>query len=263
MCETSAANSPQVESVLAIISAMPEEIATVLESLTDVTKREAGGRQLHAGRFLGEPVVVAFSRWGKVAAAVTVTQLIASYPVKRVVFTGVAGGVRHGIRIGDVVVGTGLIQHDMDTRPLFARYEVPLLGKAVFETDPGMRERLIQAARGFLTDDLAAAVAEGERAFHGISSPRAIQGTIASGDKFFSSSAEVENLRLRLPEVCCVEMEGAAAAQVCDEYDIPFGIVRTISDSADESAVSDFPRFTGAIARHYCVGILRRFVGSL
>jgi adenosylhomocysteine nucleosidase len=251
---------PQVQFVLAIISAMPEEISAIVESLTDVTRLEAGRRQFHAGRFLGEPAVVAFSRWGKVAAAATVTQLIASYPVKQIVFTGVAGGVRRGIGIGDVVVGSGLIQHDMDARPLFARHEVPLLGKSVFNTDAGMRKRLINAARDFLLDDLTAAVADDERTFFEISTPQAVQGLVASGDKFFSNAAEVDELRLRLSEVCCVEMEGAAAAQVCDEYGIPFGIVRTISDSADESAVRDFPRFTQAIARHYCLGILRRFV---
>ena len=93
--------------VLAILSAMPDEIAAIVESLDDVTTRKLGSRQYHAGKLQGTPVVAVFSGWGKVAAAATTTQLIASYDVTDLVFTGVAGAVQHGLSIGDVVVGTG------------------------------------------------------------------------------------------------------------------------------------------------------------
>src|SRR6267154_455093 len=77
-----------------------------------------------------------------------------------------------------------------------------------------------------------------------------------------TGGAEVQDLRQRLPEVCCVEMEGAAVAQVCDEYAIPFAVVRTISDSADENSVHDFPRFSREIARHYLIGALARYLAA-
>ncbi len=246
--------------MLAILSAMPDEITAIVESLAGVTTRTLGSRQYHAGTFQGPAVVVVFSGWGKVAAAATATQLIASYEVTGIVFTGVAGAVQHALAIGDVVVGTQLIQHDLDASPIFPRYEVPLLGKALLGTDTGLRGRLHAAAQGFLQEDLAAAVAQSSRDWFRISSPRVIEGMIASGDQFIDSAEEIDALRGRLPEVACVEMEGASVAQVCEEYAMPFGIVRTISDAADENAAHDFPRFVREIAGQYSLGILARLL---
>jgi adenosylhomocysteine nucleosidase len=249
--------------MLAIVSAMAEEIASVIQSLSNVKIREFGRRQFHIGTLHDVEVAAVFSRYGKVAAAATVTQLLTSYPVTSLVFGGVAGGARAGLAIGDIVVATELVQHDMDARPLFPRYEVPLLGKARFATNPVLREQLAAAAKTFLTYDLNSQVAPGEREFFKIVSPKVVEGLVASGDKFFASKSEVHELRGRMPEVCCVEMEGAAVAQVCYEYAIPFAVVRTISDSADENAVHDFPRFAREIAQHYSLGVLSRFLPEL
>jgi adenosylhomocysteine nucleosidase len=239
---------------------MPDEIAAIVESLAGVTTRTLGSRQYHSGAFHGVPVVAVFSGWGKVASAATTTQLIATCAATEIVFSGVAGAVRHGSSIGDVVIGTELIQHDMDATPIFPRYEVPLLGKSLLATDTGMRTRLRHAAHEFLQQDLAAMVAQVERDWFGISAPKAIEGVIASGDQFFDSVEEIDDLRRRLPQVVCVDMEGAAVAQVCAEYAVPFAIVRTLSDSADENAPQDFQRFSREISGHYSLGILTRFV---
>jgi len=246
--------------VLAILSAMPDEIAAIVESLTDVSTQTRGSRQYHAGNFQGTRIVVVFSGWGKVAAAATTTQLISSYDVTDIVFSGVAGAVQHGLSIGDVVVGTELIQHDLDASPIFPRYEVPLLGKAMLATDAGLRARLRAAAEAFLRHDLAVVVPQSSRDWFRISSPRVVEGVIASGDQFIDSAGEIDDLRERLPKVACVEMEGAAVAQVCDEYSVPFGVVRTISDAADENAPHDFARFARDIAGQYSLGILTRFL---
>jgi adenosylhomocysteine nucleosidase len=249
--------------VLAIVSAMPEEISLVVESLGATRTIEHGRRTFHSGIFHGVETVAVFSRWGKVAAAATVTQLIASFPVSRLVLSGVAGGVRHGLSIGDVVVGTGLIQHDLDPSPIFPRYEVPLLGKSLLEPHPDIRERLTRAAEAFLLEDLATHVAPAQLESFLTRAPRVVEGVIASGDKFFASAVEAAELRGRLPLVACVEMEGAAVAQVCEEYGVPFGVVRTLSDSADERSEHDFPRFIREVARHYSAGILGRFAETL
>ena len=246
--------------MLAIMSAMPEEITAILASLAGVTTRTLGSRQYHAGGFHGVPVVAVFSGWGKVAAAATTAQLIASCDATEIVFAGVAGAVRHGSSIGDVVIGTELIQHDLDASPIFARYEVPLLGKSLLATDAGLRGRLRNAAHEFLRQDLATMVAQRERDWFGISAPKVLEGVIASGDQFFDSVEEIADLRQRLPQVVCVDMEGAAVAQVCEEYAVPFAIVRTLSDSADENAPHDFQRFSREISGHYSLGILTRFV---
>jgi adenosylhomocysteine nucleosidase len=249
--------------VLAIVSAMPEEISLVVDSLVGAKTIEHGRRTFHSGIFHGVETVAVFSRWGKVAAAATVTQLIASFPVSRLVLSGVAGGVRHGLSIGDVVIGTGLIQHDLDPSPIFPRYEVPLLGKSLLEPDPAVRDRLTRAAETFLGEDLASQVASAQLENFLIRSPRVVEGVIASGDKFFASAQEAGELRSRLPDVACVEMEGAAVAQVCEEYGVPFGVVRTLSDSADERSAHDFPRFIREVARHYSAGILARFAAGV
>jgi len=246
--------------VLAILSAMTDEITAVVDSLTEATARTMGRRRYHAGNLAGTPVVVVFSGWGKVAAATTATQLITAYDVTDMVFTGVAGAVHHGLSIGDVVVGTDLIQHDMDFTPIFPRYEVPLLGKATLVTDVGLRARLCAAAKAFLQEDLSTAVPQSSREWFRISSPQVVEGVVASGDKFFDSAEEIAALRARLPQVACVDMEGAAVAQVCEDCSVPFGIVRIISDLADEKAPHDFPRFSREIAGQYSLGILSRLL---
>jgi len=107
-----------------------------------------GGRQFHSGTLHGVETVAVFSRWGKVAAAATVTQRLASYAVDEILFTGVASGIQRDLSIGDVVVATELIQHDLDASPIFPRYEVPLLGRSRLATDPGIYGETDEGSRG-------------------------------------------------------------------------------------------------------------------
>jgi adenosylhomocysteine nucleosidase len=242
--------------MLAIMSATPEESAAVVAALSARQTREKGRRLYQLGILHGIEVVVVFSRWGKVAAAATATQLIDGLGVTQLVFSGVAGAVRTDLAIGDVVIGTELIQHDMDATPLFARYEIPLLGQSTFATDLGLRADLAVAAQAFVRDDLTVTVSANVRELFGIGTPRIVHGIIASGDQFFSGASRLAELRQRLPEISCVDMESAAVAQVCTEYGVPFAIVRTISDSADDNASHDFPRFSREIAGQYSLGIV-------
>lgn len=248
--------------MLAVLSAMQEEIAALVGALAEVRTQDFGGRRYYSGILHGTPVVAVFSRWGKVAAAATVTQLISTFEVNEVVFSGVAGAVQRTLAIGDVVIGTQLMQHDLDASPIFPRYEVPLLGKSVLAADPGLSRRLESAARLFIEHELAVRVAAAELAQFRIGVPQVVSGLIASGDKFFASEQEISALRERLPKVLCVEMEGAAVAQVCEEYAVRFGVVRTISDTADENSAHDFPRFLRTVAGQYSAGILRHFLAG-
>lgn len=246
--------------MLAIMSATPEENTAVVEALSDRNTRELGRRQYHVGRLHDTHVVAVFSRWGKVAAAATATQLIATFGARELVFSGVAGAVAPVLSIGDVVIGAALVQHDMDARPIYARYEIPLLGTATFATDEPLRAALLSAAQRFLEEDLPTAIEKSSRTAFGIAAPRAISGDVASGDQFFSSAAQVQELRQALPQVACVDMESAAVAQVCAEHAVPLGIVRTISDGADHNAARDFVSFSREIAGHYSLGIVSRFL---
>lgn len=244
---------------IGIMSAMREEIQCLLGEVRDVEVREAGMRTYHKGTLWGTPVVLVFSRWGKVAAATTATFLIEHFGVSRMIFTGVAGGIDESLHVGDVVVAGQLVQHDMNASPLFPRHEIPLLGMVRFPTDSSLRVASLEATRTFLAHDLRS---ELTAEFH-IHRPTVVEGVVASGDRFFASREDRSALQEALPGVACVEMEGAAVAQVCHEYGVPAVVIRTISDAADEGAPADFPKFVREIASAYSHGILKRLLPSL
>jgi adenosylhomocysteine nucleosidase len=161
-----------------IISAMREEVVGLVAELACTSQMaQAGMRTYLHGTLWGVPVVLAFSRWGKVAAATTATSLIERFGVQRVVFTGVAGAVDPALAVGDVVVADRLRQHDLDASPLFPRHEVPLLGLSSFPTDPALRQAVLAAAERFLARDLAGAVPPEELAELGIARPCAVVAT--------------------------------------------------------------------------------------
>ncbi|VVE65701.1 5'-methylthioadenosine/S-adenosylhomocysteine nucleosidase [Pandoraea captiosa] len=248
---------------LGIVAALHEEIADLLAEMAPGAHVEhIGMRDYYVGKLHGHDCVIVLARIGKVAAAATTTALIHRFDVRELVFTGVAGGLAHGLAVGDVVIADTLTQHDMDASPLFPRYEIPLLGRASFNAESALRDALAQAARDWLAEELHEQVSAEWRAQWQMAAPRVHVGQIASGDRFVSSANEVTLLRGHLPQALAVEMEGAAVAQVCHEYGIPFAVMRTLSDAADDTAHVDFPRFLREVASHYSHGILRRFLRS-
>ena len=249
---------------IGLMAAMPEEIDALLKfanaSHQPMQKVTEGMREYYFGKLWGKDVVLVFSKCGKIASAATATHLILKFGVSQIIFTGVAGGADPAIGIGDVVIGHSLIQHDMDASPVFPRHEIPLLEKTVFETDPDCTERLKRAAEDFLSNDFNERIGKHLRDEFALTQPKVHLGMIASGDKFFARKIDVEKLRKRLVDVACIEMEGAAVAQVCYEYGVPFGIVRTISDSANEHAPIHFSKFIQESASLYSFEIIQRFM---
>jgi len=242
---------------IAIMSAMAEENASLVAHMSGVFTTKVGGRTYYQGELWGQSVVLVFSHWGKVAAASTATYLIAGLGVKEIIFTGVAGGIHADLKVGDIVVAKALYQHDMDASPIIARHEIPLLGRASIVSDPIRRVQLKAAVTRFLKEDFAALICADLREAFSLEQPNVVIGDIASGDQFVASHAEVDDLRKRLPTVVCVEMEGAAVAQVCEAFHTPFSVIRTLSDSADDKAGVDFPRFVSEVAKCYSLGIMR------
>ena len=227
---------------LGILTAMPEEAGALLEAFGPGADRVEFGRRVYTvGTLWGVDVVVVVARCGKVAAATTATELIARFGVDHVICTGVAGGLGEGVSIGDVVVADRLVQHDLDARPLWPRHVVPLLEEGFFATDPEWTERIERAARAF--------VRGGERVHRGL---------IASGDQFIHGLTMGGAVLGALPGVLCVEMEGAAVAQVCREYGVGCAVFRAISDRADADAPADFGRSLGSLAASHTRGILSR-----
>jgi adenosylhomocysteine nucleosidase len=223
-----------------VIGAMPEEIEALLEALAGAREERVGPFTFHRGTLEGRPVVLARCGIGKVNAA-ALTQAVLAAGARRVLFTGVAGAVDPELRVGDVVVSSDAVQHDVDVGGLgYAPGEVPGEPRA-WPADPELCGLALQAA--------------GE-----LEGVRALAGRIASGDQFIADPARVAWLRATFG-AACAEMEGGAVAQVCSRWGVPFVIVRSISDTADHRAEVDFRSFTRSAAKrakHVVRGVLRR-----
>ena len=249
-------------SPIGIVSAMHEELAAVLAALPDEQRVQVAGRDFWQGHWHGRPVVVVLSRIGKVAAATTATALIERFGVGQIVFTGVAGGLGPGVNVGDVVLARSFVQHDMDASPLFPKHEVPLYGRSRFQTDADLSAALLPAAQAVLAQVEGHVGKDAVTEFN-LQSVRVHEGLIASGDRFVSTTAECRSLQQALPEALAVEMEGAAVAQVCADYGVPFAALRTISDRADDDAHADFSRFIREVASRYSVAMLSQWLKNL
>ncbi|NYT48607.1 5'-methylthioadenosine/adenosylhomocysteine nucleosidase [Parapusillimonas granuli] len=246
---------------IGIMAALHDEISSLLEAMgPDAERTRVGRRDYYTGAIHGREVVVVLARVGKVAAAATAVTLIREFDARVVVFAGLAGAVARDVAVGDVVVATALLQHDLDASPLFPCYEVPLLERSRFDADRATSERLSLAAREYLAEVLPRQVPADTLAAFGVADPRVHRGVIISGDRFVGCGAAVRGLRDELPDALCVEMEGAAVAQICYEYDVPCAVVRTISDRADDEASASFSGFLSRVARYYSAGILERFL---
>lgn len=239
-----------------LMGAMPQEMEQIMAMMEQRRTTVHGNRQYYEGRIGENEVVAVFSRWGKVAAATTATTLIEQFGVTEILFTGVAGGLVPELTVGDIVIAGKLVQHDMDARPLMPRFEVPLTGKQFFETDSLMNHQLKQASERMLNSEQEFLMRIKE---DGVNKPQIISGDIASGDQFISSSVVKSELLSILPSILCVEMEGAAVAQVCHDFQIPLAVLRVISDAADEVAHEKAFHFVDNYAATYLQLIVKQY----
>lgn len=218
--------------MLGIIAAMEEEISQLKARLTEVEKTERAGLEFWQGRLSGREVVLVRSGIGKVNAAACTQLLLERYPVAAVVNTGIAGSLNAQLRIGDVLISTDAVQHDVDASGWGYRPgEIPRSNRISFAADERLRALALRLNREVNPDI------------------QTMEGRVVSGDQFISSRDKKEWLKATFAGDCC-EMEGAAIAQVCTQNGCPFLIVRAISDQADEQALVDYPSFErDAIAR--------------
>ncbi|MDQ0193126.1 5'-methylthioadenosine/adenosylhomocysteine nucleosidase [Paenibacillus wynnii] len=218
-----------MDKIIGIIGAMDEEINLLLRGMENKSLEMKCGIQFYRGTFADRSVVVCKSGVGKVNAAVTTQVLIDTFKASQVLFTGVAGALHPELNIGDIVISSECMQHDMDVTPLgFARGIIPFQEVSSFPADP----ELIGLAQK--------ACCELQVQY--------MTGKVLSGDQFIASLETVTRLREEFGGVCA-EMEGAAVAQTCYMNSTPFIIIRSMSDKADGSAHVNFTEFTVEASR--------------
>ena len=213
--------------MIGIIAAMDEELERLLERTDEREREEAFGCTFITGTLAGRDVVLVRSGIGKVNAAVAATLLIERFTCTHVLMTGVAGSARADISIGDIVIATELVQHDVDATAF---------GYAAGQL-PGMPER-------YATDEPLRSIAVGEARRLGA---RVHEGVIATGDEFVSDPPTLRAITDAF-DASAVEMESAAVGQVCSLANVPLLVVRAISDTADSNAATDFEAFLATSA---------------
>ncbi|WP_195972872.1 5'-methylthioadenosine/adenosylhomocysteine nucleosidase [Clostridium thermobutyricum] len=210
--------------VIGIISAMSEELELLLNDMEIEEKTHKANMTFHKGKVWGKDVVAVVSGIGKVNAAVCTQILISEYKVNSVINVGVAGGIGKDIYPGDVVVAENLVQHDMDTTVFGdAHGQIPRLDTFDFACD----KELVRLAK-LACDE--------------IKEINTFSGRIVSGDQFIASVDKIKWLESEFGAAAC-EMEGASIAHVCYLNSIPFVIIRSISDNANNGAHMDYEKF--------------------
>lgn len=213
-----------------IIGAMDEEIEHLKSVMTDKNEMKVAGGLFIEGKINNQEVVLAKSGIGKVNAAMITTILIERFNPSYIINTGSAGGFVDDGEVGDVVVGTELVYNDVDVTAFDYEFgQVPQLPPTFVAN-----EKLIK--------DATTVLEQLNIAHH--------FGLIATGDTFMSDENRVEELKKIFPSMLASEMEGAAIAQVCYQYDIPFVVIRSLSDIAGKDSSVTFNEFLEAAAKN-------------
>lgn len=218
--------------MIGIIGAMDEEVSKLKELMSDVIVETKASMDFYKGKLKGKDVVIVRSGIGKVNAAICTQILVDKYSVDAVINTGIAGSLNASIDIGDIVLSEDALQHDMDATGF--GYEpgvIPRMETSVFKAD-NMLRKIAKESCEKVNPDI-----------------KVFEGRVVSGDQFISDKDKKKYILDNFSGYC-TEMEGAAIAQVAYLNNIPFLIIRAISDKADDSATEDYPTFEAKAIKH-------------
>ena len=230
--------------MIGIIGAMEQDVSQVVAAMTNVSVSEIAGMKFNKGKFCNKDVIVVKSGIGKVNAAICAEILVACFNVDKIINTGIAGSLKNEINIGDVVLSTDALQHDVDATNFgYAKGVIPGMAVSTFIADEGLIKTAEEACHKACPDI------------------EVFKGRVVSGDIFVSDKA-VKNSIAETFHGYCTEMEGAAIAQAAYLNKVPFLIIRAISDKADNSATMDYPTFERKAAEH-CVRLVGEMVTKL
>lgn len=218
--------------MIGIIGAMHEEVVELKELMENITEIHEANMIFFNGKLKNREIVLVECGIGKVNSAICATLLINKFNCKKIIFTGVAGGIDEDIEIGDIVISTDLIEHDFDTTAFGSQPgEIPRMKNSTFVADEKLRKLAKECALEIFEEI------------------KVREGRIVSGDQFISSAKKINWLRETF-NASAAEMEGAAIAHVCYLFEIPFVILRAISDKANHDAKVDFPTFVKLAAKN-------------
>ncbi|MBR7048171.1 MAG: 5'-methylthioadenosine/adenosylhomocysteine nucleosidase, partial [Campylobacter sp.] len=206
---------------IAILGAMPEEIEPLLKELNP-KKIEFANNKFYFANFASHELIIAYSKIGKVNSAITATLMIEKFGAQKLLFTGVAGALKNGFKIGDLLYATKVVQHDLDITAFGHPYGFVPESPIFVETDANLNK-----------------IAVGVAANLGINLKN---GIVASGDQFVCDEERKSWIEQTF-DASAVEMEGASVAQVCHALHTPFFMLRAISDEAGSKAEFDFDEF--------------------
>ena len=209
-------------SKIAIMGAMPEEIEPLLEKVDNVKKIEYAANVYYEATYQGKELVIAYSKIGKVFASLTATILLEKFACDALLFSGVAGAISPDLKIGDLIIADGLCQHDLDIVAFGHPYGYVPEGEVCIASDITLRNIAKEVAK---KNDLTLK-----------------EGIIATGDQFVANSDRKEWIYNTF-KADALEMEGASVAVVCNALNVPFFILRAISDTANDDAGIDFDEF--------------------
>lgn len=230
--------------LIGIIGAMEEEVIKLKEKMSGVTVHQKASMEFNRGLLEGREVIVVRSGIGKVNAAVCTQILVDDFRVEAIINTGIAGSLRNEINIGDLVVSTDTLQHDVDAREFgYAPGQIPRVDTLSFPADQELTELAVKVCREVNPDI------------------QVFAGRVVSGDQFIADSARKQQIASEF-DGFCTEMEGAAIGQTAYLNRVPYVVVRAISDKADHSATMDYPTFE-KMAIESSVRLVSRMVALL
>lgn len=214
---------------MGIVGAMAQEVEILAGLMTDKTEQKVGSAVIFEGKINGKAVALLQSGIGKVAAAMGTTALLQLSQPDVVINTGSAGGVAQGLTVGDIVISTETAYHDADVTAFgYTKGQLPAC-PATFKSDVKLTELAAQIAQS-----------QGRKVKYGL---------ICSGDSFIAGGDRLTQIKSDFPNVTAVEMEAAAIAHVCHAFNVPFVVVRAISDAGDGQASMSFEEFLPLAAK--------------
>lgn len=227
-----------------IIGAMDVEVASLKEKMQNSMHECVAGQDYVSGKLGSTECVIVKCGVGKVRAAMAVQVLCDHFHVTHIINTGVAGSLNNAIDIGDIVISKDAVFHDVDATNFgYALGEIPQLGTCFFQADEGLQKLAMEAVRQAAPE------------------VNPFSGRIASGDQFVRTEEKKKWIKENFQADCC-EMEGAAIAEASFLNQVPFVILRAISDKADEKTSVSYDEFEAAAAKH-CAAVTAYMVSHL